>query len=174
VSILKKKILNQCTMLRLMAVVGIALTAFIVAGCAGNRQETAATQPAFSAGGIQADGLENPPPANPLEEKWGIRVEAIRLSAEGYMLDFRYRVTDPNLAAPIFDSSVHPYLVDRASGAKFIVPSPPKVGQLRNTRKAKEGKVYFMFFANPGRYVKSGNKVDIVIGDCKIENLTVQ
>jgi len=146
----------------------------VIVGCAGNRKETATARPTSLARIAQVNGGESPSSADMLEKKWGIRAEALRLSAEGYMIDFRYRVTDPNMAASIFDSSVHPYLVDRATGAKFIVPSPPKVGQLRNTRKAKEGKVYFMFFANPGRYVKSGNKVDIVIGDCKIENLTVQ
>jgi hypothetical protein len=155
-------------------VVTIVIHVLVIVGCASNCKETATAQPAAIAPNAQVNGQESPPSSVTLEKEWGIRVEALHLSAEGYMLDFRYRVTDPNMAAPIFNSSIHPYLVDRATGAKFGVPSPPKIGQLRNTRNVREGVVYFMMFANPGRYVKSGNKVDIVIGDCKIENLTVQ
>jgi len=109
-----------------------------------------------------------------LEEKWGIQVENARLSAGGYMVDLSYRVLDPNKAAPILDRRIKPYMVDQTSGAVFVVPNPPKVGQLRSGKNIKEGKIYFIFFANPGRYVKSGNKVAIVIGDCKIDNVVVR
>ena len=74
----------------------------------------------------------------------------------------------------IINPVIKPYLVDQATGAKFIVPAPPKVGQLRNTKNIEADKIYFIFFANPGRYVKSGNKVVVVIGDCKIDNIVVQ
>ena len=67
-----------------------------------------------------------------------------------------------------------PYLIDQASNAKLMVPNPPKVGPLRNSNKPKADRVYFMFFGNPGKFVKAGNKVTVVIGDFKAENLTVK
>ena len=112
-----------------------------------------------------------------LEEKWGIRIEAIRLSAGGYMLDFRYRVIDPDKAVLLTDPKIKPYLIDEASGARFMVPSGGKVGPLRSSFKSgapEPGRIYFILFANPGKYVKQGNKVTVVIGDFKVENLTVQ
>jgi len=109
-----------------------------------------------------------------LTEIWGIQPLTIRLSANGYMLDFRYKVTDAEKAAPLFRRDVKPYLLDQASGAVFGVPSGPKVGSLRQTRPPVAGKNYFIIFANPGNYVKLGNKVTIVIGDLKVENLTVE
>jgi hypothetical protein len=108
------------------------------------------------------------------EEKWGIKILNIRLSAGGYMLDFRYRVKDPEKASPLFDRKIKPYLIDQASGAKFLVPESPKVGALRQTRKPVAEKNYFIIFANPGKYIKKGNKVAVVIGDFKAEDLTVQ
>ena len=60
-----------------------------------------------------------------LEETWGIQVEGIRLSAAGYMLDFRYRVLDPEKAAALFDRKTKPYLIDQESGAKFMIPPYP-------------------------------------------------
>jgi hypothetical protein len=109
-----------------------------------------------------------------LEERWGIEISGIRLTSGGFMLDFRYRVTDAKKAAPLFDRMTKPYLIHQESGAKFMVPNPPKTGPLRTSNEPQQGRVYWMFFANPGRYVKQGNKVTVVIGDFKAENLTVE
>ena len=110
-----------------------------------------------------------------LKQKWGVQTEGLRLSAAGYMLDFRFRVLDPNKAVPLLDRANKPYLLDPQSGAKLIVPAPPKVGSLRQKSRApKRDKVYFVMFSNPGRFIKSGQKVTVVIGDFKAENLVVQ
>ena len=110
-----------------------------------------------------------------IEGKWGINIVAIRLSAKGYMLDFRYKVVDPKKSLPIFDPKINPYIIDQASGAKCFVPSAPKTGSLRQkTRNPETNRDYFILFSNPGRLVKAGNKVTLVIGDFKAENLTVE
>jgi hypothetical protein len=99
----------------------------------------------------------------------------MRLSAAGYMLDFRYRVTDPEKAALLGDRRVRAYLIHQDSGAKMVVPAPAKIGPLRQTaRQLKSGRTYFMFFANPGRLVKPGDTVTVVIGKFRVENLVVQ
>lgn len=108
-----------------------------------------------------------------LPEAWGIKIEYAMLSAGGYMVDFRFRVLNVEKAAPIFDRKVMPRMIDQATGAEFIVPSPPKVGPLRSGGNIKEGKVYFIFFANPARYVKSGNKITVLIGDFRLEDVVV-
>ena len=109
------------------------------------------------------------------KEQWGIQILSLRRSAGGYMLDFRYRVLDPQKAQPILNRDLKPYLIDQATGAKFIVPSPPKVGPLRQSAQTPiAGRTYFVLFANPGQYVQPGNKVSVVIGDFKAENLMVE
>ena len=112
--------------------------------------------------------------ALPLKEQWGIEVQSISLSAGGFMFDFRYRVVDPDKAVPLFQRSTKPVLVDEASGARFAVPAPPKVGALRASQAPEAGRTYFILFANPGRYVKAGSKVTLEIGECRIEHLTVE
>ncbi len=112
-----------------------------------------------------------------VEYRYGIKIEAIRLSANGYMLDFRYKVIDADKAMPLFDGKVKPYVLDIETGAKFMVASPPKVGALRPTsRGAKpyEDRGYFMIFGNPWHYVKAGSKVAIVVGDFNSGELIVQ
>jgi hypothetical protein len=109
-----------------------------------------------------------------IEERWGIQIIGIRQTAAGYMLDFRYRVTDPEKAAPLFVRKTKPYLIDQASGAKFAVPNPPKTGPLRTSDPPQANRIYFIFFGNPGKYIKPGNKVTVVIGDFRVENLVVE
>jgi hypothetical protein len=110
-----------------------------------------------------------------LQQKWGIQIQGIWLSAADYMLDFRYRIVDPNVAAPLLDRSLKPYLVDQTTGARLIVPAPPKVGALRQSSyQPNAGRTYFIIFGNPGRLVKRGGMVTVVIGDFRAENLVVE
>lgn len=111
------------------------------------------------------------------EFRYGIKIEGIRLSANGYLLDFRYKVLDADKALPLLDGKQKPYLIDVSTGAKFLVAAPPKLGALRPTsRGAKpyEGRGYFMIFGNPWHYVKAGNKVVIVVGNFKSDEIVVQ
>lgn len=116
-------------------------------------------------------------PARPsAAEPSGIRPEALRLSAGGYILDFRYRVVDPARAAPLLDGRKRPFLVD-ARGARLGVPDTPILGSLRQT--SRNGKVatdhsYFILFANPGKYLHSGDRVTLVVGDSKVTDLRVE
>ena len=110
-----------------------------------------------------------------LEARWGIEVISVRVSAAGYMIDFRYKVLDAEKAAPIARRENKPYLIDQASRAKLLVPTTPKIGSLRQTAtKLTPGRVYGAMFSNPAHVVKAGSKVTIVIGECRIENLTVE
>ncbi|UCC30495.1 MAG: hypothetical protein JSU86_20140 [Phycisphaerales bacterium] len=105
----------------------------------------------------------------------GIEPLGLRLSAAGYMLDFRYRVTDPQRALPIVSRATKPYLIDESTGAKLFIPNPPKVGPLRQTSREPEvDKTYFVLFANPGRFIKEGDSVSVAFGECKLENIVVE
>lgn len=109
-----------------------------------------------------------------LSARWGIEVSALRLSAHGNLIDFRYRVVDPGKAVVLGNAKIKPVLVDQESGRELHVPSMPKVGQLRSTTQhLVAGKIYTALFANPAGAVKNGHKVTIVFGDFRAENLTV-
>jgi hypothetical protein len=113
-----------------------------------------------------------------VEEKWGIQVVALRSTMAGMMIDFRYKVLDAEKAAPLLDLNTKAYLLVERNGAKLDVPSSQKIGALRQTmhpKKIKEGFDYFVLFGNPGsKYAKPGDKVAVVIGDFKAENLVIQ
>lgn len=112
-----------------------------------------------------------------IEERWGVIVEGLRLVAAGYMVDFRYRVMDPEKAALLQDPRERPYLIDEATGRAFAVPRPAKVGELRQTAYNSlpgKGKTYSIFFANPGRAVKKGERASVVIGGFTAEGLIIE
>jgi hypothetical protein len=109
-----------------------------------------------------------------IEERWGIRIEALRLTAAGYMLDFRYTVLDPAKAEPLFARKFKPVLTDEKTGAVMAVPVPPKTGALRPSNDPKAGRTYFMFFANPGHFVQKYNQVTVTIGEFSVSGLVVK
>jgi hypothetical protein len=90
------------------------------------------------------------------------------------MLEFRYKVLDAKKAAPLFVRKSKPILIHEKTGSKMIVPTPGKVGALRNSNTPKEGTVYWMFFANPGKFIKPGDLVSIQIGEYLQPHLVVQ
>ncbi len=109
-----------------------------------------------------------------MEEQWGVRPLSVQLTATDYMLDFRYRVINPEKAAAIINRKTKPFLIVEKTGVRLEVPSSYKVGPLRQSAQfSKANKNYFMLFANPGRRVKAGEKVTIVAGDFKLEHVTV-
>ena len=128
---------------------------------------------------FQATGdATTPPPkqaAPPsLEEKWGIKIIWIMHTAAGYMIEFRYRVTDKAKAAPLFKRQTKPYLLDQKTGTKLNVHRSQKVGSMRTSVPPHADRNYSMLFANKHQFVKPGSKVSVVIGDFRAENLTVQ
>lgn len=126
---------------------------------------------------FQATGFANAQKdtaAGSIEKKWGIKIGSIRLTAKDYMLDLRYRVKDPDKAKPILKRGQKPFLIDQATGKKLAVPTT-KVGPMRSTTvEPKANRQYVILFSNLNKIVKRGNKVTVVIGEFKAENLIVE
>lgn len=123
------------------------------------------------------DGSGEPAAATEVENTYGIRIEGLRLSAAGSMLDLRYRVLDPEKASPMLNGKIQPFLVDELRGAKLGVPDTPKLGRLRQTsrnNKILTDRTYFIMFGNPGKAVQSGDQVSLLLGAVKITDLRVQ
>lgn len=106
-------------------------------------------------------------------ERWGVDQLRIVRTAGGHLLDFRYRVVDPGLAAPLLAKDSPVYVVHERSGARLPVPSTPKAGALRNTGVPRIGRGGFALFSNPGGFVQRGDRVSVVAGELTAE-LTVE
>jgi hypothetical protein len=109
-----------------------------------------------------------------ITENWGIELVAMRSTAAGHMVDFRYRVLDAEKAAPLFKRKNKPYLIHQASGKALAVPNTAKLGPLRNSYAPQLGRTYWMFFGNHHRVVHSGDKVTVAIGDFRATDIEVK
>ncbi|MFA7618495.1 MAG: hypothetical protein WC012_05540 [Thiohalomonadaceae bacterium] len=113
--------------------------------------------------------------AKELSERFGIELQGIRRVAGGYMLDMRYTVRDSTKAARLLGHDLIPQLIDERRNTHLITPAPPKIGPLRQTGASlRDGRTYFVFFANPGKGVKAGDPVSVMLGDIQLEGLTIQ
>lgn len=114
--------------------------------------------------------------AGQVVEQFGVRLTGVHLTANGYVIDLRYRVLDPAKAQPLLDRTLRPVLIDEATGSRFYVPVPPTVGALRQTSRNKvihTDRDYFMLFANPDRKLQAGSKVTLYVGDQRFGNLQI-
>ena len=109
-----------------------------------------------------------------MEEKWGIEITRLHLTANGYMVDLRYRVLDAAKAKELFVRKNKPMLIDQKSGKVLTVPNMGKIGPLRNSNVPKQGKIYWMFFNNMSGLIHSGSTVTVVIGAFRAEDLVVR
>jgi hypothetical protein len=118
--------------------------------------------------GVLADTPESAPSVDQqkkmsIEEQWGVRVESLRISAAekaSYLVDRRNKA----------------YMIDQESGKVLSVPTTGKVGPLRQTVRyglPKKDRIYFILFGNH-HIIKPGNKVTVVIGDFRAENIVVE
>jgi hypothetical protein len=108
------------------------------------------------------------------EQQWGITIKYVRITAAGHMIDFRYRVIDPDKATMLLRKQSKAYMVDQKTGTQLSVPRT-RIGPLRQTTvKPMPNRDYAMLFTNPMGLVKPGDKVAVVIGDFKAENLLVE
>ena len=110
-------------------------------------------------------------------ESLGVNIHGLVLSSAGYMIDLRYRVVDAEKAAPLMDKKIKPYLLVQATGARLDIPDTPKVGMLRQLPRndsVKQDRDYFIMFTNAGHRLTLGDRVDMVVGQTRIENLRIQ
>lgn len=105
---------------------------------------------------------------------WGVDSFHVKWAESGELVRFSWRVVDPAKAKPLNDKKAEPILTDAQAGVKLVVPTMEKVGQLRQSSTPEAGKSYWMAFSNVGRRVKRGDRVSVVIGPFRADELVVE
>ena len=107
------------------------------------------------------------------ELNWGIDSISVKLAESGELVRFSYRVLDPDKARVLNDKEKSASLNDPQAGVSLVVPTMEKIGQLRQSTAPEAGRSYWTAFSNKGRRVARGDRVDVVIGSFKANNLVV-
>jgi hypothetical protein len=108
------------------------------------------------------------------ESLWGVDTFSVKAVESGELIRFSYRVSDPERAKALSDKDIEPVLIDPVAHVSLVIPSLEKVGKLRQSSAPEVGRSYWMAFSNPGRPVKKGDRVNIVIGQFHVEGIPVE
>ena len=105
-----------------------------------------------------------------LEQRWGIRVTQIGVTADNGLIDFRYLVLDPDKALSMFDDEkTEPQLIAESSGDAITAKVP-----MVHKHDLRTGEVYFVLFYNPQGLVKPGTALAVKIGDLQLDHVVAR
>jgi hypothetical protein len=105
---------------------------------------------------------------------WGVDSFHVKWAESGEIVRFSYRVIDPNKAAALNDKRAEPTLIDPQAGVSLVVPEVANIGKMRQSSAPEAGKSYWMAFSNPGRPIRRGDRVNVVIGRFHADGLIVE
>ena len=119
--------------------------------------------------GLATDTTPGAMPSSPeIEATYGIRPVLVALTDATGLVDFRFQVLDVDKAGVMhgsFDTLPH-----------FITPSGKEIrlSRIPTHHNFLVGRTYYMLFANANSAVKPGDKVTLVMGDLRLENIPVR
>lgn len=106
-----------------------------------------------------------------LEERYGIRLRLLAVTALGGMIDLRYMIVDKAKAAALADALGQIKLIAGDDGTTLTMASGH--GMHRDDR-IDNGQLNFHFFANAHNAIKPGRPVTVVIGPVRLEAINAQ
>ena len=108
--------------------------------------------------------------ASGLVEHSGVKITQVAVTGDGGLVDLRFTVVDANKAATLHDPATPPAVVDQRTGlvVKDLLMSHA------HTARFKAGVTYYLVFNNPGNWVHRGDKVAVLLGNARVENVTVR
>jgi hypothetical protein len=107
------------------------------------------------------------PNSSEMEDKFGVRFSFLAVTADGGMVELRYRVVDDGKAANFGHfTETAPMLVSEDSGKIVDVT----IMGLHNHR-VEPGRTYYVLYRNTASAIQSGRPVTIAVGDLKLEHV---
>jgi len=105
---------------------------------------------------------------------WGIDHLRVSLTSSDNLVRFSYRVVEPQLSKPLGDHGATAELVDLRTNTVLSVPTMEKIGPLRQLGADQAGLEYWIAFSNKDHPVKSGDRVNVIIGKFRALGLIVE
>jgi hypothetical protein len=138
----------------------LMLAALLIVGVAGGGF-LAANRPAPLPGQSASEAL--------IAEKWGIKIEHIAVLADGGLIDFRFKVLDPDKSAALFELATRPVMVVESTGKRVDSLYHPPHGH-----NIVAGQSQYFIYNNSYGAIKSGTPVSVVLGDLRLEHVVAQ
>ncbi|MBI1824601.1 MAG: hypothetical protein HY200_10680 [Nitrospirae bacterium] len=111
-----------------------------------------------------------------LIKTYGIKVETLRLTSAGMMLDLRYRVVNPKLATAVTQTSspVEIKVIDQATGHALGVDKTNAGWYRSRSKRIQPNRIFFVILDNTHQAVKQGSVVAITFGSIKVQGWRVE
>jgi hypothetical protein len=154
-------------------ITGVVTVAVVVAGYgAASRWWSSRHVPAQAAAQSVGPASWNRTPvdAGGLVQADGVKVTHVAITGDGGLVDLRFQVIDPSLAAAIHDPTDPPAVVDEQSG---VVVHDLFMGHSHNA-PFHAGVSYYLIFLNPGNLLQRGSQVSVLLGNVQIQHVIVQ
>jgi hypothetical protein len=105
-----------------------------------------------------------------IEDKYGVRITLVALTADQGLVDLRYLITDPDKASDMMASySTLPVIIAEDSGA---VINLTRSGQ--HQHRLRIGQMFYTLYYNSKGALKPGSLATVQFGQLRIEHITVQ
>ena len=105
-----------------------------------------------------------------LEERYGLHVRLIGVTASGGMIDFRLKMIDPDKARQFLQDQANlPRLIVAESGEALIGTE-----ELDEDVNWEEGGILFILFSNSGGAIQPGTPVIVEFGGVQLEPMPAQ
>ena len=110
------------------------------------------------------------PNANqPIEDRWGIRIHQVGVTAAGGLIDLRYLVIDPDKAAHMFDELETIPQITTEDGMRIHLSS-----KVKHHIRFETGRTYYILYRNPHDAIKPGSIVSVLVGDTRVDGIVAQ
>jgi len=107
--------------------------------------------------------------AEKLEERWGIQITMLGVTADGGMLDLRYRMIDPTKVIDLQELETGLRFIVEKNGYAFKASTA-----MRHRHEAQMGLIYGLLYFNENGMVHPGDLVTVQIGDVRVEHVPAQ
>ena len=106
-----------------------------------------------------------------LEQKYGLRITLISLTAASGLIDVRMKMVDAVKAKALLqDAKNYPALYVAEPGVTLSVPEDARVGEFRYVNDSN----FYVLFPNGGSAIKLGTPVSLLFGDTLVEAVAAQ
>jgi hypothetical protein len=105
-----------------------------------------------------------------LEERYGVRITLIGVTAAGGMVDFRFKVLDQEKARVLTkEHDLMPVLSVQNTDTRLAMP-----GGGMHSMTLQNGKVYYLLFGNSKGTVKPGTPISVAFGEMQLKPILAQ
>lgn len=105
-------------------------------------------------------------PSIELEDRWGIQIRQVGVTADGGLVDLRYLVTDADKAARMFGDLQTTPMIRTANGSTIQLRT-----LIKHHHTLEVGRTYYMLYRNTGNAIAPGSLITVLVGDVQVSGI---